>query len=367
MRYSLLLILAAFAAGCVDPALAPQHPATVDGTPLSDEEPIAEDSTLEPMIYLASVQSSLSQPQYPDIATTAEVTAQHEAFGTFAGVYFQPQLSVRGEPVAINPDNTAATQVAGPLQDYQLSINASWQQSVSAPCQVSLGGDVQFTVSYRISLTSSKNTQIGQQIPSRLNRTCILPVAHLTTSGMVAGQESTLDGSSSEACHNSTCGMVSYSWEVDGSPAGSEEQITYTFPDTGHYYIRLTVTNTDGLSDSESASLLVYSASDLTGCTIEQQRIRSRFSLTKPTVLADFSECSSGGGDPAPELGGRGEDGIMVCYDIYLTEWEWIDLFGYWEYVDRYYLRFGMLAEWRRIHELTLLGALLNPPFDKTS
>ena len=61
--------------------------------------------------------------------------------------------------------------------------------------------------------------------------------------------------------------IVSYEWEIEGGngPYGNVEQVTASFPEPGNYWVRLTVTDDEGLSKTGELLLVILQPGLLSG------------------------------------------------------------------------------------------------------
>jgi hypothetical protein len=336
MRSSLLTILLVAVAACDTSTIASPKRGVVGGTPLREEEPIASDPSLEPVIVTYSVSSALAYPQYPVITSDASVTGTVQVQGTAARIRFSPAITLRGQSLSV--PQTWGQPVFG--TGGTINSSQTWSQAVAGPCEVHLEGAVRFVANVRTSSTTEKSEQLDEPIPVKTNRACISPVANIVTSGGgYVGDQMAFDGSSSEPCHNATCGIASYAWKVNGTSAGGGNPLTWTFLSGGQHAIELTVTNTDGRPNTRNITMLVYDTTST--CALDPaQRTRGRTTarVTKSqggVALSQYEQCD-GEQAPSPPTGGRGEDGTIDCYAVYLEEWT-LTQWG-WQLTNEWYL-----------------------------
>jgi hypothetical protein len=336
MRSSLLTILLVAVVACDTSTIASPKRGVIGGSPLLEEEPIASNPSLEPVIVSYGVSSGLTNPQYPVITSDATVTGTVQVVGTAAMIRFSPAISVRGQSLSVSPIWGQPMYSSG----GNISSSQTWSQAVSGPCEVHLSGLVRFIANVRTSPTNTKSQQLDEPIPVKTNRACISPVANIVTSGgAYVGDQRSFDGSSSEPCHNFTCGIASYAWKVDGTFAGVGNPLNWTFLSAGSHSIELTVTNTDGRPNTRNITTLVYDTTST--CALDPaQRTRGRSTarVTKSqggVALSQYEQCD-GEQAPSPPGGGRGEDGTIDCYAVYLEEWT-LTQWG-WQLTNEWYL-----------------------------
>jgi hypothetical protein len=149
MRSSLLTVLFVAVTACDTSTIASPKRSVVVGSPLREEEPIASDPSLEPVIVTNDVSSSLANPQYPVITETASVTGIVQVQGTAAKMRFSPAITLRGQSLSV-PEWWAP-----PVFGTGGTINSTqtWSQTVAGPCEVRLEGVVRFIANVRTSPT----------------------------------------------------------------------------------------------------------------------------------------------------------------------------------------------------------------------
>jgi PKD repeat protein len=213
-------------------------------------------------------------------ATAAQTVVVHEHPPT-ASFVVPTALPVAGQPVAF--DGTSSSDPDGPITSYSWTFGdgSTGTGATASHIYASYGA---YSVTLTVTDGDGQTDSTTQQIVVHA-----LPVARFAvlTSGPTAGQPVSFDGSGSS---DPTASIVSYVWTFGDGTTGTGATPRHTYTSYGTYTATLTVTDSNGLTNTVSQQVAVHAA-PLASFT---------FAPRRPVEGAVVRFDASSSGDPEP-------------------------------------------------------------------